>query len=365
VVTGAGVIVVAKAQLPLVHQEVKAALRERLMRDWPAGKRLPPIKQLARELGAGQNNTHRAVKELVAEGLLMSRPRRGTFVSQTGGRNSSQALLRQRQVVIIRGNREPFLDPVIHAISQALEQQGATVSVDLSQGYDAQRHARGDALVLINASANGPLAWPRHRPAVIIDTALDTAIGMPDGYDIVSVDGEHGGHLAGQHLRQIGVASACFVGAGGSSSGQLDQTAMQRLRGFESGFQKPVADTHRYLAEHYMPQCGAQAFAWYRQLPDRPTGVFCASDDLAVGFVHGGLAMGMEAGRDYQLVGFDGQSRGQELPTPLTTIQAPMARMGQVAAEMLIERVGDIDQPVRRVYLGCSLLQGKTTTPAP
>src|SRR5688572_7175411 len=63
------------------YHGIKHELRRRLHSDWKSGARLPPIKDLARQLGTGLNNTHRAVRELVDEGLLHSRPGVGTYVS--------------------------------------------------------------------------------------------------------------------------------------------------------------------------------------------------------------------------------------------------------------------------------------------
>jgi LacI family transcriptional regulator len=90
--------------------------------------------------------------------------------------------------------------------------------------------------------------------------------------------------------------------------------------------------------------------------------VFAASDELAVGFVQGARDQGLMAGRDYQIIGFDRQQLGMDLPEgPLTTIEVPRVAMGVRGAELLTARLLDPDQPVHRTYLGCSLFEGKTT----
>lgn len=56
------------------------------------------------------------------------------------------------------------------------------------------------------------------------------------------------------------------------------------------------------------------------------------------------------------IIGFDGEGRGRQLETgALTTIEAPMKKMGQLAVRLLAERLADPDQPVRRLAEGCSL----------
>jgi len=46
----------------------------------PAGTRLPPVRQLAADLGLAANTVARAYKELEADGVLETAGRRGTFV---------------------------------------------------------------------------------------------------------------------------------------------------------------------------------------------------------------------------------------------------------------------------------------------
>ena len=46
----------------------------------PAGTRLPTIRQLAGDLGLANNTVARAYRELLADGVLESRGRRGTYV---------------------------------------------------------------------------------------------------------------------------------------------------------------------------------------------------------------------------------------------------------------------------------------------
>lgn len=48
--------------------------------DLPEGFRLPPVRQLAADLGLAANTVARAYRELEQEGVIATRGRRGTFV---------------------------------------------------------------------------------------------------------------------------------------------------------------------------------------------------------------------------------------------------------------------------------------------
>jgi DNA-binding LacI/PurR family transcriptional regulator len=107
---------------------------------------------------------------------------------------------------------------------------------------------------------------------------------------------------------------------------------------------------------------GALFVQRYLAIKNRPEAIFAASDDLAVGFVHGALAHGILPGRDYLIAGFDGQERGRTLPTGvLTTAALPSEAMGRAAAGFLLSRIAENQTPVRRLTVGCQLIQGDTT----
>lgn len=62
-------------------EQIKASIIELIAAgQLPAGHKLPPIRQLAGDLGIAPNTVARAYRELEADGLLHSRGRRGTAV---------------------------------------------------------------------------------------------------------------------------------------------------------------------------------------------------------------------------------------------------------------------------------------------
>ena len=182
-------------------------------------------------------------------------------------------------------------------------------------------------------------------------------------YDIVTTEHEQGAFLAGRRFRDLGIKTACFIGAGERhDTKQLDRTSAVRLRGFERGWGRTVSAAARLICETYDVSGPATVIDRYLSLSPRPEGVFAASDELGVGFVVAARAHGLQAPRDYQLIGFDGLDIGQKLNAgPLTTIWVHSEEMGKRAAELLERRLGDPDAPVHRLAVGCSLLQGATT----
>lgn len=70
-------------------------------------------------------------------------------------------------------------------------------------------------------------------------------------------------------------------------------------------------------------------------LPDRPTAVFAASDDMAIEVMHAALDKGLRVPEDLSVVGFDDNPIAAHARVPLTTIRQPLDEMGKTGAEVL------------------------------
>lgn len=344
-------------------------MRAEIGRRWKAGERLPPIPKLAAHLRAGRHNTHRAVRALVAEGLLAARPKLGTVVRDTAATRAASgdpahgAKVGCRRIAIVGAHQfDLFTRPAGAAAAAMLAEHECDVSIvdtdPVCRTGAALDIGNVDAAIFLNTA---PRDDARHDdvPAVIVSSAAMPTAGR--NCDIVGVDSEQGASLAGWWLKDAGADRVAFLGVRHPSSRRYDITTELRLRGFEQGFERVVPNDLHLIASSYVPECGAMLFEQYRNLPNRPAAVFAASDELAVGFIFASLGHGLRPGRDYQIVGFDGQARGRALLCgPLTTVDVPMAQMGRLAAELLIRRFAEPERPPQRVMVGCQMFSGKT-----
>ncbi|WP_223622322.1 LacI family DNA-binding transcriptional regulator [Microbacterium sp. EST19A] len=67
----------------------------------------------------------------------------------------------------------------------------------------------------------------------------------------------------------------------------------------------------------------------------RPTAVFAANDLSAIAVIEVAREMGLRVPEDLSVIGFDDVPEASRRALPLTTIQQPMRRLGQVAADMV------------------------------
>lgn len=359
------------AELKLAHEQIKQQLLQRIGRVWTPGTRVPSSPDLARQLGVGQRNTHRALAELADEGYLVARRGMGTFVSpnlhEIVATSTARGPLAGRCVGVLVRRKFPMLfeQRVLDALDELLLDAGAEVSHQVAYWDRLADYAdfyRGcDALVMLNPDKHGPIVLPADVPTVVITTSNELRIGAAGGYDVVAADDYQGAYLAGQTMRRVGCERPGFIGC---SRNAYDEVSAARLAAFEAGYGHAVDQTRRFHGKSYMPSSGGRAVAAYLQLDPRPDGVFAASDELACGFAIGASAVGLEAGRDYKLIGFDGQetSTGGDF-SHMTTVAVPFAEMGRRAADLLTKRVTQPDRPAQRVTLSCELYAGETCPP--
>ncbi|MFK0249178.1 GntR family transcriptional regulator [Amycolatopsis azurea] len=87
------------------------------------GARLPPIRQLARDLALASGTVARAYRELEEDGWVHTARARGTVVAEAADRPGKAALLRAAADDYARAARELGVDPgeALTAVADALE----------------------------------------------------------------------------------------------------------------------------------------------------------------------------------------------------------------------------------------------------
>jgi DNA-binding LacI/PurR family transcriptional regulator len=354
-----------------VHEAIKHRVRSQLGRRWPVGTLLPPIRELARELDAGETSTYRAMRDLAAEGLLVSRRGQGTYVMRAAAADdaltrASAAEPRHALVTIAFARETP--DGFLRAIADAIE------SDLLGHGLQTRRcfintseqsfpdDTPGDAIVAINP---GPI--PLHvrddQVLLVISTQASVPIAMTGGYDVVGLDQFQGGLLAGRHLRDAGARDVLFIGANERDGDpHLRPTSQLRFEGLVAGLGRSLEPGRIFLQPYTSQFLGVKAARHFLTLSPRPDAIFAVTDDAAVSFQIGMMTHGLTPRRDYQLVGFDGSEQGRQVAGgPLTTVEAPAALMGRRGGELLRARLQHRTAPPTRVLLGCNLYLGQTT----
>lgn len=358
-----------------VHELVRQDLLDRLGSQWQPGQWLPPVRELAKVLGAGHVSTHRAVAQLTQEGYLLplrgkgTRVLRGTAAEPVTGDGSRRPGTRRRLALF----RARHTVDMVHRMVDSFLEAGRDLDLDctfhLVEGEidDLGLEQEVDAAVLFNPSLLADPAPVRHRArhVLIASCAAPPCEAAWAGLDVVTVDQRQGGLLAGACLRDAGCRRVCFVGRALGRS-RYDQTSLARLRGFEAAWGKKLRAEDLMFGSAYGPMTGRHAVRRMMTMTPRPDGLFAASDDLALGALAMAIEEGLKPGEDFHLVGFDGHERlANTTGRTLTTVEVPAAAMGRQVARLLRQRLVEGETIPMRVTLPCSLRVGRTARRAP
>lgn len=86
-------------------------------------------------------------------------------------------------------------------------------------------------------------------------------------------------------------------------------------------------------------------------------GVFCGSDNLALGALIEAKARGVKVPQQLKVIGYGDQSYGKDADPPLTSLRIDGAAIGRIAAEMLIARASGQIPRKRVVDVGFSIVE--------
>jgi len=181
--------------------------------------------------------------------------------------------------------------------------------------------------------------------------------------DLVSPDNLKGGFEATRHLIDLGHRRIAFIGANLSSGSHL-----KRLQGYVNALEShsiPVderlisgrSDELPDVAGYSTEDIGFEAMKRLLSLPNPPTAVFARNDFTAIGAMRAISDAGLRIPDDIAIVGFDDIPMAARISPSLTTVRQPMRVEGQIATEMLLERIKSSKRISRRErVLDCELI---------
>lgn len=88
----------------------------------------------------------------------------------------------------------------------------------------------------------------------------------------------------------------------------------------------------------------------------RPTAVVCGNDHIAAGAMNAVFDAGLRIPHDIAVVGFDDTDVSQVINPKLTTVRLPLAEVGRLAAERLVQELVRPSQENRHIVLPCEVV---------
>lgn len=270
----------------------------------------------------------------------------------------------------------PYSTELANGVRETLSIRGFSLFICISEHSAKEDIAAIGALV--NHSVDGLIVATRSNkggddylkeivesnvPVVVIGRDFQHA-----EVDFVSTDNLNGGFEATRHLIDLGHRRIGFIGAtlsGGSSLKRL-QGYLKALEHYKipiddrliTGPKEAISEVPGYSTE----KIGYEGMKRLLSLPNRPTAVFARNDFTAIGAMTAIKEANLRIPEDVAIVGFDDIPLAVHTSPALTTVRQPMHLQGQLAAEMLLERIKTDEIGGRREHiLNCELIIRNST----
>jgi len=182
-----------------------------------------------------------------------------------------------------------------------------------------------DGVIIVTPAAT---SFSTAAPVVTIDPNTE----CPECLTIIATN--HAGALAAmEYLVELGHRRIGFIG------GRPDlQCADQRLQGYKDALRQAyiTIDPDLIVAGDFSAETAQQCAQRLLSLPQRPTAIFAANDQSAIGAIDAARQAGLSVPNDLSVVGFDNIPEAAFFNPALTTVDQFIDRMGQVATEILV-----------------------------
>ena len=305
------------------------------------------IEDVAREAGVSTATVSRALRGLpnVSETTRVRVVKVATDLGYVVSRTASTlASGRTLTVAVLSPFMERwFFSQLIAAVESELRTRGYdALLIGLSQPGSPGRDAfepetlrgRVDAVVVLTAPlTGGELDGVRRLglPTVFIGASLGGAMS-------VRVDDVAISRTATEHLLALGHTRIAYVG--GDPHEPINYTTpADRRAGWMAAMRaagvEPVSDYE--VPGLFTPAGGLAAGRVLLALPDPPTAVFAASDEMAYGILAAAREAGVTVPAQLSVVGVDDHELSALVG--LTTVAQPVARQGRLAAQLALEAI--------------------------
>ena len=174
----------------------------------------------------------------------------------------------------------------------------------------------------------------------------------------INYNDKQGALLATRHLLNQGCRHIAMI------SGQINSIPM--IRRF-SGYQQALVEAGMEIDLSLVRTGEWSSIRAYNDMKDllcakvRPDGVFCQSDQIALGAIRAIREQGLRIPEDIAIIGFDDMAIALASDPPLSSIATPCREIGMQACNILLDILSGKHPENNNILLDCTLLPRKSS----
>lgn len=189
---------------------------------------------------------------------------------------------------------------------------------------------------------------------VVLASTYDGSNTIPS----VNIDNEKAAYEATKFLLDQGNEQPAFVYG-------HDDTDIAQFK--FNGYKRALQEAGRPFIEDYVINVdysyasGIKAVKKLMSLDKKPTAVFVASDEMALGVIHGAQDLGYKVPEDLEVFGFNNTRLATMVRPTLSTIVQPMYDIGAVSMRLLTKFMNDEEVTEKKVILPHRIIERDST----
>ena len=334
------------------------------------GEKLPSENELSAQYGVSRQTVRKALEILRDEGYIFAEHGRGTYCSEL-----MRHCKKSKNIAVITTYLSDYIFPrVIQGIDRVLTENGYSILLKItknSRGMEARCLEE-----LLQKDIDGLIIEPsksqimcRHMnlyemldfyeiPYVFIQ---GTYAQMKDKPSII-MDDCRGSYLVTEHLISQGRRDLIGMFKADDTQGQ------QRHKGYVQALQAAgISYDPDKVVWFYTEDRKSHPYEKMKQLIDEREhlffdGVVCYNDQIALQVLRAMGEKGVDCPEEIAVTGYDDSYLASTCRVPLTTVTHPQERLGQMAAELLLQLVREGDRVAdRQILIEPELVVRKST----
>lgn len=291
-------------------------------------------------------------------------------IEQTGYQvnHAARNLRRQRTssvIALVPNLANPFFSQILAGIASVLTPEGYGLLVaDTQAGPDPEARLRqylrsgvADGLILFDGTLSQSVLDLSKRPPVVAACEWHG-----DMLPSVRVENARGAMMAVRHLFDAGHRDIGYI-----TGPRANVLNVSRQDGYQAALASLGlrADPSWVYEGDFTLDSGALAAARWMADQDRPRAIFCASDEIACGFVGAVQRAGLRVPEDVSVIGFDNIEVAGHITPALTTIRQPRMLIGERAALKLLKMIETKSLEGETEIIPVELIRRSSVAPPP
>ncbi len=256
---------------------------------------------------------------------------------------------------ISHGTSSSFLVDVIKGVNSVLDENYsiAVNGIDTLVHFDKIIPQRFDGIIVLSQSDtdNAFIYYIQQAgiPMVVLNRRLDDPT-IPN----VSANDSQGAEKAVDEAIKLGHKRLGYINGKNSF-----RSSTERKQGFLNSLLKAhVAVKPDYMVDgDYSMESGFAEMSQLLSLPDPPSIVFCANDDMAIGALKACFSKNKKVPDDISIIGFDDIPFAQYSTPALTTIHKPIDEISTIGMQKLIALINGEDLKETQVLVDTHLVK--------